>query len=291
MTFLNGTATGGMPPYRFAWSFGDGATSAMQNATHVYALPGTYAAVLTVTDGGCVTATSTAVAEAISTDGAHWVTGAANPGVGSAPLSVHFSVTGMGEFPPRSYDWAFGDGASSNSSEATHTYGRAGTFIARLNVTESDGANASYRMTVDVLSGGPLVALATATVVGLCYSNAWNRVDFQGLAGGGTPPYAFSWQFGEGNATSVLQNPTYSYSIPAWSHLTNLTVVDAMGLVATSTVSVLVFPPPCPPRAVLPWLVIVVAMVLITVVVVIAAALKWRRASPPMRRPAPPEQP
>jgi PKD repeat protein len=288
-TFLNGSATGGTPPYRFAWDFGDGATSAVQNATHTYALPGTYAAVLTVTGGGGVTATSTIVAAATSTDGVPWVMGAADPGVGSVPLSVHFSVTGMGELP-KSYDWAFGDGASSNSSEANHTYGRAGTFIARLNVTESDGANATYRMTVVVLSGGPLVALATATVVGLCYSDVWNRVNFQGLAGGGTPPYAFSWEFGEGNATSVLQNPTYSYSAPAWSHLSNLTVVDAMGLVATSTVSVLVFPPPCPLRAVLPWFVIVVAAV-VAAVVVFAVALKRRRTSPPLQPPSPPAPP
>jgi PKD repeat protein len=287
LTFLNGSATGGMPPYRFAWDFGDGATSALQNATHTYALPGTYAAVLTVTDSGGVTATSTVAAAAIATDGVHWVVARASPSVGSAFVSVHFAVLEMGELP-KSYDWAFGDGASANSSESNHTYGRVGTFLARLNVTESDGVNATYRMTVVALSGGPLVALATASVVGLCYSDVWNRVSFQGLVGGGTPPYAFEWHFGEGNATSALQNPTYSYNAPAWSHLANLTVTDAVGLVATSSVSVLVVPGPCPMRTVLPLLAIIVAVVAVASAVGIAMALKRRRLSPPMQPPPPP---
>lgn len=285
-TSLNGSASGGTPPYRFAWDFGDEATSAVENVTHTYVLPGTYVAVLTVTDGDGVTATSAVVAAAIAGYGAHWVVGAADPSVGSAPLSVHFSVTGMGELP-ESYEWTFGDGASGNSSEANHTYGRAGTFLARLNVTESDGVNATYRMTVVVSSGGPLVTLATASVVGLCYSDVWNRVSFQGFVGGGTPPYAFAWHFGEGNATSALQNPTYSYSAPSWSQLANLIVTDAAGLVATSTVSVLVLPPPCPLRMAFPWLGIVVVVVLVAAVVVLGVTARRRRRSPPTEPPPP----
>jgi PKD repeat protein len=290
MTFLNASAVGGTPPYAYAWDFGDGATSSVQNATHTYALPGTYAAVLTVTDSGGGTATSTAEAGASSADGVHWVMGAADPTLGSAPLRVHFSVTGTGELPA-SYGWAFGDGASANSSETNHTYARAGTYIARLNVRESGGANDTYRLTVVVSSGAPLVTLASATVLGLCNSDVWNRVNFQGQVGGGTPPYAFSWQFGEKNATSLLQSPSYSYSAPAWPQLANLTVTDAQGHVATSTVSSRVLPPSCPPQNLLPWWVIVVGGTALAAAAVLAVVLTRRRTSSPPQPPSPPTPP
>ena len=286
--FLNGSATGGTPPLRFAWATGDGAASTSQNTSHTYTVPGTYAAVLTVTDNAGQSSTSTAMSAATSTDGTHWVIGTADPSVGSIPLTVHFSVTGMGQLP-RSYDWRFGDGASANSSETNHTFRTAGIHVARLNVTDSDGVNATYRMTVVALSGGPPVTIATSSVVGFCYSDVWNRVDFREFVGGGTPPYGFSWQFGEGNATSALQNPTYSYKEAAWSHLANLTVTDADGSVATTTISVLVVPPPCPVRIVPPWLGMAVGVAAIAAVALVAVIIRRRRSSRPRQPPSPPK--
>ncbi len=288
--FLNGSATGGTPPLRFAWTTGDGAASASQNTTHAYVVPGTYEAVLAVTDNAGESSTSTAVSAATSTDGVHWVIGAADPSLGSIPLTVHFSVTGMGQLP-KSYDWRFGDGGSANSSETNHTYLIAGIYVASLNVTYSDGVNASYRMTVLALNGGPPVTHATSSVVGLCYSDVWNRVSFQARVAGGTPPYAFSWHFGEGNATSTFQNPTYSYNSPAWSHLSNLTVTDADGVVATTTVSVLVVPPPCPLKIVPPWLGIAMGLVAIATVALVAVTIRKRKSRQPQQPPSPPTSP
>lgn len=42
--------TGGLPPYRVAWDFGDGAASAEDRPAHLYPAAGEYAARLTVTD-------------------------------------------------------------------------------------------------------------------------------------------------------------------------------------------------------------------------------------------------
>ncbi|MDQ7053070.1 MAG: fibronectin type III domain-containing protein [candidate division KSB1 bacterium] len=42
---------------RYSWDFGDGNTSDKKNPTHTYTNPGTYTAVLTVTDDNCATAT------------------------------------------------------------------------------------------------------------------------------------------------------------------------------------------------------------------------------------------
>jgi PKD repeat protein len=48
---FTGSASGGVSPYSFSWSFGDGQSSALQSPPHSYANPGTYIAILTITDG------------------------------------------------------------------------------------------------------------------------------------------------------------------------------------------------------------------------------------------------
>jgi PKD repeat protein len=44
------TASGGTPPYTFAWDFGDGGTSDSAETAHTYASPGAFSAKLAVTD-------------------------------------------------------------------------------------------------------------------------------------------------------------------------------------------------------------------------------------------------
>jgi PKD repeat protein len=59
---FTGTATGGTPPYTWAWEFGDGGTSTQQNPTHTYTTAGLYTVTLTVTDSASVTAQDTTTA-------------------------------------------------------------------------------------------------------------------------------------------------------------------------------------------------------------------------------------
>ena len=54
---FTGSATGGIPPYTWAWEFGDGGTAATQNPTHVYTTAGVFDVRLTVTDSAQTTAT------------------------------------------------------------------------------------------------------------------------------------------------------------------------------------------------------------------------------------------
>lgn len=50
-------ASGGVPPYTYAWDFGDGEASTAQNPTHLYTTPGTFSVTVLVTDanGGSAT--------------------------------------------------------------------------------------------------------------------------------------------------------------------------------------------------------------------------------------------
>src|SRR5208282_1807890 len=56
------SASNGLPPYSYLWSFGDGSTASGKNASHHYARPGTYVLFFEVTDStGASNNSSTAI--------------------------------------------------------------------------------------------------------------------------------------------------------------------------------------------------------------------------------------
>ena len=75
----------------------------------------------------------------------------ANVTSGAAPLSVNFSGSGSDtDGTITGYAWTFGDGGTSNQQNPSHTYNNAGTFTARLTVTDDDGATGSDTITIAV---------------------------------------------------------------------------------------------------------------------------------------------
>jgi PKD repeat protein len=68
--------------------------------------------------------------------------------------------------------------------------------------------------------------------------NAPLNVSFTGSATGGTAPYSYSWNFGDG-ATSTTQNPSHSYSA-AGTYTATLTVTDTASPANSATSSVTV---------------------------------------------------
>jgi PKD repeat protein len=76
----------------------------------------------------------------------------ANVTSGSAPLHVNFDSGGSKDTDGQivSYQWTFGDGASSNEQNPAHTYYYAGNYAAKLTVTDDRGATASNTVSVMV---------------------------------------------------------------------------------------------------------------------------------------------
>ena len=74
----------------------------------------------------------------------------ATPTSGTIPLAVAFS--GSGSSDPdgsiASYAWTFGDGSSSSGVSSSHTYVSAGTYTAKLTVTDNLGATGSKNLTI-----------------------------------------------------------------------------------------------------------------------------------------------
>ncbi|HET7778153.1 MAG TPA: PKD domain-containing protein, partial [Rudaea sp.] len=71
---------------------------------------------------------------------------------GVAPLAVSFngSASSDPDGSIASYAWAFGDGSTASGAATAHTYNAAGTYSAKLTVTDNAGATASQSVTITV---------------------------------------------------------------------------------------------------------------------------------------------
>jgi PKD repeat protein len=95
----------------------------------------------------------------------------ATPGGGVAPIQISFNggMSYDNDGTIVSYSWNFGDGSTATGSGLVHTYTTAGTYQARLTVTDDKGATGSDFVTIVVTSAPQTVAAPsnlTASVSG-----------------------------------------------------------------------------------------------------------------------------
>ncbi|MFH0945366.1 MAG: PKD domain-containing protein, partial [Planctomycetota bacterium] len=130
------------------WTFGDTATSTLQNPSHTYTSYGDYTVSLTATGpGGSDTETKIAY---ISVDEPAPVANfSATPLSGNAPLLVSFTDQSTGG-SVTSWLWAFGDGATSTVQNPTHTYTKSGPYTVLLSVGGPGGSD--YEIKVNYIS-------------------------------------------------------------------------------------------------------------------------------------------
>lgn len=78
-----------------------------------------------------------------------------NPSSGGAPLPVSFNASGSYDSDGSivSHQWSFGDGSSGTGVEISHTYQNAGTYVAKLTVTDNQGARDTSSKTITVSVG------------------------------------------------------------------------------------------------------------------------------------------
>ena len=228
--------SGGRSPYAYAWTFGDGATSTSTNPSHVFTASGDYAVQLNVTD-----AFGTWVVSSLSVhvlDPLALGPFVANVTTGVAPLAVRFNSSVTGGLSPYTYAWTFGDGGTSTLANPTHVYAAAGTYTARVNVTDAMGSWVASALGITSVPPVSLSQMAANVTTG----TAPLAVHFQASTQGGLSPVTYRWSFGDG-ATSTLANPDHTYA-SAGTYLVNLTVTDASGGSATQSLTVTVAAPP-----------------------------------------------
>lgn len=126
------------------------------------------------------------------------------------PLIVVFTDTSEpGSAAITAWEWAFGDGGTSDEQNPTHTYADEGTFNVTLKVTSTAGTNSrTTPRVVDVVDIAPTADFSTTTRLGVTPLT----VAFQDLSNPGSADITtWAWDFGDG-ATSAEQNPTHVYA-------------------------------------------------------------------------------
>ncbi len=229
---------GGDEPITYAWDFGDGATAEGEVARHTFEIPGSLTVVLSATDRDGDR--DQAEVRISVTPGILGATLTAVPELGMAPLEVRFEGIVAGGTPPYTYQWTFGDGASSAEQAPSHTYVSPGDFDVTFAVTDSAGkeAQASLRVTATD-TPVPLAAAGHADPVS---GSAPLGVHFSATVNGGTPPYSYRWDFGDGTPASTEPAPFHAFRGEG-TYDARLTVGDSGGNAETDTLRITVGPP------------------------------------------------
>ena len=138
VNFTN-SSTGDIESY--AWSFGDGGTSAAKDPIHTYQNSGAYTVSLTVSGpGGSDTEIKTDYITATEPEEPPLADFFASPRSGPAPLTVNFTDFSTGNVD--SWSWSFGDdGGESTEQNPTYTYENPGTYTVSLEVSGPGGSN------------------------------------------------------------------------------------------------------------------------------------------------------
>jgi PKD repeat protein len=120
------------------WSWGDGSPNATtQNPTHEYAQPGTYTITLTASNAFYSSTMSKQVQVLAIPVTASFT---ANVTEGGLPLYVQFTDMSVNA---TSWQWQFGDGATSSEQNPAHLYTTAGRFTVKLTVSNAFSGDSS----------------------------------------------------------------------------------------------------------------------------------------------------
>jgi outer membrane protein assembly factor BamB len=172
------------------------------------------------------------------------------------PPTWHLNLWGniSGGAPGYACTWYWGDGSSSSGCSSgaaaeTHTYPNvAGEFLGNLTVIDTQGERIVIQFQAvlgnhpsSLISGFLTLDCGGIQVSGLdggsgvCSSIiAGDNIASFSMETGGTAPYSWSWNFGDGSALNTLANPDHLY-VGAGSYLIALTVTDSKGVKGVSS--------------------------------------------------------
>jgi PKD repeat protein len=144
----------------YAWDFGNGQTSTLQNPQTTYSTAGVYTVALTATGtGGTNRITKTVSVDAPVGPVADF---SFTPSNGRAPVSIALTNTSQNA---TSYSWDFGNGQTSTAQTPSVTYTNGGTFTITLTANGQAGQTNRISKTVTILPPYTKVGLSALTIL------------------------------------------------------------------------------------------------------------------------------
>jgi len=240
VTFTS-SVSGGTTPYSISWSFGDGSIDSGSTVTHAYSSAGTFNVILIVSDSGSPQQTANSQKSVTVTSPPPprlTVSFSYSPTSPQVGQQVTFSGSASGGTSPYTFSWSFGDGTTGTGSSTPHTYSSAGTFNVVMTVSDNGSPQQASSSQHSVTVTNPPSSLAVSFAFNPSSPEAGQPVTFTASASGGSGPYSFSWNFGDGNTAPV--NPATNTYASSGSFVVTVTATDASGASATSSQTVTV---------------------------------------------------
>ncbi len=210
IAFIDLSMPGTSPIESYRWYFGDTATSTQRDPVHAYSDPGTYTVTLIVTAEDDLVdneykvgyVTITGAQEPVEPEAAF----VASTVRGTAPLEVFFAdLSDPGTSTIEDWAWDFGDDATAETQDPSHTYTVPGIYDVSLTIETPDGDDTETRD--DYITILPIMDFTANTQA------ASLTVDFTDNSDtGDLPVTARLWDFGDGSY-SALDSPEHTYAV------------------------------------------------------------------------------
>src|SRR5215216_1441576 len=135
------------------------------------------------------------------------------------PATFEFQANLTGGTGPYTNSWDFGDGSEESDEQTVlHTFEEAGTYNVVVTGTDENGQEASDNLEITVNEPPPLPPPTTITeplTVGIISNGTEGVVpatfEFQANLTGGTEPYTYVWNFGDGSEESDEQTVLHTF--------------------------------------------------------------------------------
>lgn len=254
---LNMVFSGGTPPYRFYYDFGDGTSSSSNysSTSHVYDSAGTFQIVASVLDTAGINRTSTSSLGLSPPPLPLSVSVAASPAI--LPLDANLSLVAgaTGGYAPYTYAWTNLPQGCLDSSLPLLTCHpiRPGVFEVSVGVSDAFGDGATSSASVIVAS------ILNASLIGYGIScQSPTLAIFSAAAVGGWGAYTYDWSWGDGTS-GPNRGPQVEHDYPsAGTYRPMVRVSDASNQTVTvgATIvlpSLLCAPSTSTPSATAPW--------------------------------------
>src|SRR5207302_1963561 len=238
-------ATGGIPPFTYSWTFGDGSIATGQNVTHTFSSPGTADVQCTVIDSLQTTSQNATSIVVLSDPSINLL--AVNPTSVDLGQTVTFAVEATGGSTDYTYEWMnLPPGCNSgNTASISCQPTTTGTFEVAVNITDSNGFTISSSPvmitvnpdpTANIIASPPSIDLGQTLAVTL-------------LVHGGPGPFSYSFTMlppGCGTSTSPELSCTPSalgnYTVEGFvSDATGQTYIGYLSVTVNSVIRISTF--------------------------------------------------
>lgn len=220
--------SGGLEPFEYYWSFGDGSLGFGETVEHIYQNAGVYTATVDVQDSlGCSVSCQTfmTISPNLSADFV------VDTVVGCAPFTVQF--TNLSENAVTNY-WDFGDGTGSTEEHPSHIYNTAGTYDVALWVYAGNGNDSAAVFSQVVVNPTPVANFQSFEINPDAGSDTVQFADNSQFA------TSWFWNFGDpasgADNTSTEQSPEHVFSSNG-SYDVTLWVTNSYGCSDSITIS------------------------------------------------------